>query len=267
MTTDLSQAASKQGELWGRCARDWAAIQEPGHEPLWHAVLDAAGVGRGTRVLDAGCGAGGASVLAVERGAVVSGVDVAVNLITIARQRLPHADFRIAELEDLPFSNSIFDVVLALNSVQYAANIQLAVHELGRICREKGGKVIVAGLADPSQCDVGLIFRAIIDLFERPPASTGPFALSAPTVLETLISSTQGLRLDGVKEVDCVHEYEDVETSLRGNMSAGATWRAVETLGEERVRAAIRQVLERLAQPDGRVRMKNRYRYAVAVKD
>lgn len=263
---DLSDAAMKQGELWGHGARDWAAIQEPGHAPLWAAVLDAAGVRAGTRLLDGGCGAGGAAVLAAERAATVFGVDVSVNLITIARQRLPHADFRIAELEDLLFSNSEFDAAVAINSVQYATNMHLAVHELARVCRS-GGRVVVAGLGDPGECDTGLVFRAIIDLFERPPASTGPFALSAPTCLESLITGTVGLRLEGIQELECTHEYADVDTALRGNMSAGPSWRAVEILGEERVRGAVRGVLERLAGPDGRVRMRNRYRYAVAVKE
>jgi ubiquinone/menaquinone biosynthesis C-methylase UbiE len=262
---ELSMAAAKQGELWGRSARDWAAIQERGQEPLWNAALDAAGVRANTRLLDAGCGAGGASVLAASRGATVFGIDVAVNLITIARQRLPHADFRIAEAEDLPFSNSELDAAVAINSLQFAANMQLAVHELGRVCRT-GGRVVIAGMADPAQCDTGLVYRAIIDLFERPPASTGPFALSAPTVLETLISSTTSLQLERIDEIECSQDYPDLDTALRGQMSAGATWRAVEILGEDRVRTAVRGVLSRLVRSDGRVVMRNRYRYAVAAR-
>ena len=60
--------AETQGDLWGQAARDWASIQEPMHRPLWEAMLDEARVGSGTHVLDAGCGGGGASVLATERG-------------------------------------------------------------------------------------------------------------------------------------------------------------------------------------------------------
>lgn len=115
---DLTEAASKQGELWGRAARDWAAIQEPATVPLWNAVLDAARAHAGTRVLDAGCGAAGACALAVQRGADVFGVDPSVNLITIARERLPHCDLRIGELENLPFPNGHFDATIAVNSLQ-----------------------------------------------------------------------------------------------------------------------------------------------------
>jgi SAM-dependent methyltransferase len=262
---ELSEAASKQGELWGRAARDWAAIQEPGTIPLWNAVLDSARVGAGTRILDAGCGAGGACVIAVHRGADVFGADPSVNLVTIARKRLPHCDFRIGELENLPFSNGCFDAVIAVNSLQYVSNPKLAMHELGRVSRQDG-RVVVAVFADPERCDAVTIFRAIVDLFPKPPSSGGPFSLSAPDALRLLVETVVGLRVETIEELDLAHEYPDLETALRGQMSAGATWRAVEILGEDRVRAAIRGVLERFDQGDGTVRMMNRFRYAVAVK-
>jgi SAM-dependent methyltransferase len=262
---ELSEEASKQGELWGRAARDWATIHEPATVPLWTAVLDAARVGAGKRVLDAGCGAGGACVLAVQRGADAFGVDPAVNLITIARERLPNSDFRIGELENLPYSNGSFDSVIAVNSLQYAVNSKLSLHELGRVGR-KDARIVVAVFADPERCDAMHIFRAILELFPKPPSSAGPFALSAPEVLRSLVESVIGLRLESIEELDVAHEYADVDTALRGQMSAGATWRAVEILGEDRVRRAIREVLERFRLPGGTVRMMNRFQYAVAVK-
>ena len=82
-------SARVQGELWGRAPDDWASLQEAQHAPFFDAMLDAAGVGDGVRVLDAGCGGGGASVLAERRGATVSGLDASAPLIDIARNRVP----------------------------------------------------------------------------------------------------------------------------------------------------------------------------------
>src|SRR5579885_2855616 len=96
---DLSEAARRQGELFGLGARDWADEQERMALPLWRAALQAAHVERGARLLDAGCGSGGALLLAAELGAEVYGVDPSVNMLTIARERLPTADFRIGELK------------------------------------------------------------------------------------------------------------------------------------------------------------------------
>ena len=55
----LTEKARKQGSLWGIEARDWLEIQERKSPALWRPVLDLPRVGAGTRMLDAGCGAGG----------------------------------------------------------------------------------------------------------------------------------------------------------------------------------------------------------------
>src|SRR5579862_6215300 len=115
----LSEIARKQGRLWGAEARDWVEIQERTAPVLWRAVLDAAAVGPGTRLLDAGCGAGGASVMARARDAAISGCDASEGLLAIARERLPDADLKLGELERLPFPDASFDVVLAINSLQF----------------------------------------------------------------------------------------------------------------------------------------------------
>ena len=51
-------SATVQGQLWGALANDWAAYGEQLCLPLQGAALDAAHVTTGTRLLDAGCGAG-----------------------------------------------------------------------------------------------------------------------------------------------------------------------------------------------------------------
>jgi SAM-dependent methyltransferase len=51
-------SAAIQGRLWGARAEAWAEGAERVCLPLHAAVLDAARVSRGTRLLDAGCGAG-----------------------------------------------------------------------------------------------------------------------------------------------------------------------------------------------------------------
>lgn len=262
---ELSGAATKQGELWGHAVRDWVALMEPSSHPVWNAVLDAAQVQPGTRFLDAGCGAGGASLLALERGADVYGIDPSVNLLTIARERMPKSDFRIAELDDLPFPNGEFDAAVAVNSMQYAVNPQVALHELGRVCRADG-RVVVAVFSDPERCDMAHVYRAIRGLFERTPAGAGPFELSAETALRGLVDSVRQVRFEAIGEVDCPYECPDIETAVRGLMAAGGTWRAVEIVGEARVREAVRDVVKQFQTSTGDVRMLNRFRYVVAIR-
>ncbi len=45
-----------QGELWGARAREWAELQEGSFQRLYDAAFSAAHVGKGTSLLDVGCG-------------------------------------------------------------------------------------------------------------------------------------------------------------------------------------------------------------------
>jgi ubiquinone/menaquinone biosynthesis C-methylase UbiE len=99
-------SSKAQGMLWRSAAQDWAGLFEPTGKPLWVAMLDSAEVDQGKRLLDLGCGGGGASVLAAKRGAHVAGLDAAEALIEIARERLPGGDFCVGDLEQLPLERT-----------------------------------------------------------------------------------------------------------------------------------------------------------------
>ncbi len=252
----LTDKARKQGALWGAEARDWLEIQERKSPALWGPVLDLARVGAGTRMLDAGCGAGGASVMARERGAIVSGCDISESMLEIARERLPGADLRLAELEHLPFEDGAFDAVIAINSLQFSPDHVQAARELLRVA---GGRLAVV-VWSMEHCEQKQIFDAMLSLFEKPPKGRGVFALSAPGELEALFPSGE------VHEIDCVFEYPDLETALRGQMAAGPSQRVVEIFGREKVEQAVRGALTRFVAESGKVRMQNRFRCAVVAR-
>ena len=122
-------AAAVQRRLWGTDPQAWADLAEPHNRPLFEAVLDAAQVGDGTRVLDVGCGSGLTLVLARERGAVPSGIDISPGLLGVARERLPDADLREGDMETLPFADDAFDAVLGVNAFQFAGDPERALRE------------------------------------------------------------------------------------------------------------------------------------------
>ena len=126
-------SGERQGQLWSAAPRDWAELQEPFCRPLWQDTLAALGVKPGVRFLDAGCGAGGASILAASLGSEVTGFDASHALLNIARERLPQSRLVHGDLERLPFPNGHFDAALVANSVIFAEDIRQAMRELHRM--------------------------------------------------------------------------------------------------------------------------------------
>jgi ubiquinone/menaquinone biosynthesis C-methylase UbiE len=262
-TEAIEGSAPIQGELWGARARDWAEVQEPAQSELYPPVFDAAGVGDGTRLLDAGCGSGVAAAIASERGARVSGIDAALPAVEIARKRVPDADFRVGEIEALPYENHSFDVVTGFNSFQYAADPVGALREARRVA-DAGGTVVILTWGRPEDCEATPILKALASLLPPPPpGAPGPFALSAPGALEELAAAA-GLTPRGAHEVKTSWEYPDLESALRGHLSAGPAVKAIEAAGEGRVAAAVTDAIAPFRSASGGYAIENSWRYLIA---
>ncbi|MFP5257194.1 MAG: class I SAM-dependent methyltransferase [Acidimicrobiia bacterium] len=255
--------AGTQGALWGAAAEDWARLVEPLSTPLYEAALDAAGVGAGTALLDAGCGSGLVLELAQQRGATVSGLDASGGLLAVARRRVPDGELRQGELEELPFGDGSFDVVTAFNAVQYAAEPVQAARELRRVTAP-GGQVVVASWGVPDRCESRVVLAAVGSLLPPPPPGTGgPFALAAPGRLEELLEAA-GLTAKHAEEVTVAFRFDDLDHAVLGHLSAGPSRRAVQEVGPEAVEQAIREALAASLQPDGSSVQHNAFRFVVA---
>lgn len=255
--------APVQGPLWGSRARDWAEIQEGMLRPSYLAVFDALGVGPGTRLLDVGCGTGMAPQLAAARGALVSGIDASSASIEIARERTPAGDFRVGEMEELPFADQAFDAVTSFNAFQYAADPVAALRQAARVSTS-GGRVAMVVWGEPHLTEHAATLAAIAPLMPPPPpGAPGPFALSAPGKVEALMEQA-GLQPTASGLVDCPFEYPDAETAWRGLSSPGPFIVAIRHSGEEAVKSATLASLAPFATPSGGYRQNNKFRYVIA---
>jgi len=106
-------------------------------EPVARAIVDAAQLQPAERVLDLACGTGNAALLAAGRGAQVVGVDGAPRLLEVARERARSlevsADFRHADLLELPVADDSADVVLSVFGLIFAPDPGRALAEVARV--------------------------------------------------------------------------------------------------------------------------------------
>ena len=170
-----------QGKLWGGRARDFAELAEQVTLPLMGAALDAAHVTRDIRLLERrlrGRPCGRATQPSRCHG---DRIDASPALLAVARERLPTAEFREGDLEELPFADASFDAVVAINSVFFAADMEAAMRKLVRVVRP-GGRVVVTAWGPPERCEIAsAVFPRLRPLAPRRlPAHRSPQGLASP---------------------------------------------------------------------------------------
>jgi SAM-dependent methyltransferase len=232
--------------------------------PLFLATLDALEPLTGKNYLDAGCGSGQAAAEAARRGAVVFGLDASEPLLEVARARTPDGEFRVGEIQELPYADASFDVVTATNAIQYAVDPAAAVAELARVTRS-GGRVGIGIWGDPARCETEGLFARLRALAPPPPGAPAPLACSDAGVVEELLVKA-GLQVVDGDEVPVPIAFDSLDDAWRAHSSAGPLQKVIDTVGTEKVRAVIESVLEADRKPDGSLRQDNVMRYVIAAK-
>jgi SAM-dependent methyltransferase len=135
---------------WQRAAQGYVSSFEAATSLFAPALLDAAEIGPGMKVLDIACGAGLVCGLVSVRGAQVIGVDFSPNMLAEARRRYPSADFREGDAEALPFEDGRFDAVVINFGLHHFPYPARALSEAHRVLRS-GGRLAFTTWASPRE--------------------------------------------------------------------------------------------------------------------
>ncbi len=170
----LDAFATWERESWETRAAAYAAdvgVLTTGAVP---ALLDAAGVGHGTRVLDVATGPGFVAEAALARGAVVEAVDQSVAMAEIAAQRVPGLTVHRAPAEALGLPDASYDAVVAGFLLNHLARPAIGVAELVRVLAP-GGRLAMTVWATPSEHRaMGLLGEVVASLGITGAVPAGP---------------------------------------------------------------------------------------------
>ena len=122
-------------------------------------LIKFAGIQKGDKVLDVGCGTGVVAITAAQCGARVCGSDLTPELIDRAIQNSQISgfdiDFKISDVEDLPYEDDSFDYVLSQFGHMFAPRHDIALSEMLRVLKPRG---VIAFSTWPPELLTGRLF-------------------------------------------------------------------------------------------------------------
>jgi SAM-dependent methyltransferase len=144
MTPEMEALKTKLKATW--MAGDFGQIART-LEPGAAAFIERLDLQPGEKVLDVACGTGNLAIPAARAGAVVTGVDIAPNLIEQAGQRARaegvECRFEEGDAEALAYEDGSFDAVVTMFGAMFAPRPERVAEELVRVCRP-GGRIAMA---------------------------------------------------------------------------------------------------------------------------
>lgn len=128
----------------------------------------------GERVLDLATGTGWTSRLVAKRGSRVVGIDIASDLVAVARERAKaegiDIEYRVGDAENLPFADGEFDAVVSTCGVMFATRPEAAAAEVARVTRKGGRLALTTWLPDSNLFKMFLVMKP----YMPPPPSPAP---------------------------------------------------------------------------------------------
>jgi SAM-dependent methyltransferase len=147
----IEQHNQRPAAVWSAGGERYNEISRGIADSIEHGVMRL-NPRRGERVLDLATGTGWTSRLVARRGAVVTGADIASDLLEAARGYAAAEglaiDYQIGDAENLPFADGTFDAVISTCGIMFATRPEAAVRELARVVRPGGRIAITTWLSD-----------------------------------------------------------------------------------------------------------------------
>lgn len=186
------QDAAEAWHRWGPTLRAWLGAATD-------LMLDMAGIGTGSRVLDVAAGAGDQTVVAARRvgpSGYVLATDISSNILRLAeadarKQGLANVECRRMDGEQLDVPDASFDAVISRVGLIYFPARSKALAGMRRALRP-GGRLAATVYSTPEKnaffaIPVGIIRRRA-GLGPPAPGLPGPFSLGSPGVLESALA-------------------------------------------------------------------------------
>ena len=225
----------------------------------------------GMKVLDVACGTGNLAIPAAKKGADVTGIDIAPNLvdgaIARAKEEGVEAKFEVGDAEALPYEDNSFDIVMTMFGAMFAPRPDVTAAELIRVTKP-GGLIAMANWTPEGFA--GQMFKTNAKHVPPPPGMPSPVLWGTEDAVKERLS-------DGISDLKMTrtpimfnYPFSPADVVEYFRTYFGPTQKAFESLDEDG-QAALRTDLEALwseknRATDGSTEVESEYLEVLATK-
>ena len=271
---DAGEIREQQREQWDRAAsgwQKWSDTIDAGGAPVSERMVELAGIGPGSRVLDVAAGYGEPSLTAAGRAGPKGGVvatDISAAMLALGRGRaadagLDNIEFVEGDAASLEFADSSFDAALSRFGIIFEPDAEAAAAAIRRLLKP-GGRLSISSWARPERVPFIAIpmQTAVRHLGVAPPApgAPGPFARPTAEALQALLEDS-GFSHVEVEEEEVTFEWRSPEAFSAFARETLPPVRAM-TAGrsadaQDEIWGAVAEAVRDANSPDGAVRLSN----------
>ncbi len=267
-TSEISALKTRLRATWiagdfGQIAKSYVAGAERFIEQL--------NLKSGMKVLDVACGTGNLALPAARAGAVVTGVDIAPNLIEQARENAKREGLNIqfdeGDAEALPYDDDDFDAVVTMFGAMFAPRPELVAAELKRVCRP-GGFIAMANWTPTGF--IGQMFKTMSSHVPPPAGMPSPLLWGKEEIVRERFGEGISKLETRTQNITFEFPFSPAEVVENFRTYYGPTNKAFGTLDENK-QAALRKDLDQLwtehnRATDGTTTVESEYLEVIAVR-
>lgn len=265
--TDMDALKTRLKTTWE--AGDFAEVAK-NIETVAEDFVNRLDIKPGMKVLDVACGSGNLAVIAAEKGADVTGIDIADNLIEAAKKRADalglDIKFEQGDAEAMPYADDAFDLVMTMFGAMFAPRPEIAAGEMIRVCKP-GGTIAMANWTPGGFA--GQMFK-LGGKYVPPPAMPAPVLWGVPEVVAERFGDRVSDLRTTPRLADMIFGYGPEQVAEHFKTHFGPTVMALKAMGEENHEPYTRDLIEMYeannTKTDGTTLIKSEYLEVIATK-
>lgn len=194
----IHQHNQKPAGVWSSGGAHYDQISRGIADSIEHCVLRLAPKS-GERILDLATGTGWTSRVVARRGAKVTGVDIAKDLLAAASEQAKVEglviEYQEGDAEKLPFDECAFDAIISTCGVMFASRPEAAAAELARVCRKGGRIALTTWLSDSNLFKMFQVMKPFMAPLPNP-APRSPFEWGRTARIQELLGGAFDLKFE-----------------------------------------------------------------------